>query len=142
MNESSAFPFIQRAGSRLDKTNPFLNLVARSSSIGTMQFYRKLCSLCYWKHFTKSQPAYHVRLALICGTVLMILIIAYFSDPITQRRSPISDHKYSFHAQTISFGEMEAIVQSELTHRYTFSSMICVDESSPPIFLEIQSFLI
>lgn len=72
----------------------------------------------------------------------MILIIAYFSDPITQRRSPISDHKYSFHAQTISFGEMEAIVQSELTHRYTISTVICAHESSSPLFLEIQSILI
>ncbi len=56
-----------------------------------MRFYRRLCALFYRKELAHGEPSYLVRFVGILGTILFIVLIAYFHDPVSQNRySPIA----------------------------------------------------
>lgn len=107
-----------------------------------MEFYRKICSLCYWKEFTKTQPAFHVRIVLILCTVFMILLIAYFADPVSEKRSPISHHKIVFTYSSTSFIDLDQMMNQASILLFFETSSAALNESSPPPYITTNSLLI
>lgn len=72
----------------------------------------------------------------------MILLIAYFSDPITQRRTPVSDHRFSATTYDLPFNAIENNISYRVTTKFLTTFSLPPEEASPPIYIENYSFLL